>query len=376
MKHKGRMLLALLVFHLFFSTTWIRAKDDDPVIGDCGIQTLQPILMDTCDKYHREHLKEALREDYDNLYAGLLEHKKAIRLEHVEHLETLFRSVNLDHPELFWCDYDYQVKILADPVTEVYHTYLLPVYETKQKDVAPLQKKLEEATVPILKKARVLPDDYAKVKYVYDEILDHTQYKDVEKNNQNILSLFLGHKTVCAGYAKGMKYLLDQLGIPCSVLLVQDRSDPDQGHVINLVKLDGQYYYMDATYGDSQTEASYHDMRYEYFGMTSDEMLRIYEPKEAYVKTKATRDSFFARENLILHTYDEGAIRKLLARYIHDSNPCVSIKCANQNVYRQVKQLMGTSDRIWQLFEDAGYASAHLQYYEDDHLYTFFLNYW
>ena len=205
-----------------------------------------------------------------------------------------------------------------------------------------MQKKLDQATAPILKKAQAIPSDYEKVKTVYDEILNHTQYKDVAKNNQNILSLFLGHKTVCAGYAKGMKYLLDKLGIECSVLMVHDREDEDQGHVLNLVKMDGESYYIDATYGDSQVEESFHDMRYEYFGFTSAEMLRIYEPEEAYVKSNATKDSFFAKEKLILHSYDEAAITKILARYIHDPNPCVSIKCANGNVDVYKRQSVST----------------------------------
>ena len=61
-------------------------------------------------------------------------------------------------------------------------------------------------------------DDYEKAKKLYELLIDNVDYRANAEYNQNILSVFLNEKTVCAGYAKAYKYLLDQIEIPCMVL--------------------------------------------------------------------------------------------------------------------------------------------------------------
>ena len=61
--------------------------------------------------------------------------------------------------------------------------------------------------------------DYERVKLLYDWIIDRSDYVNKEENNQNMLSVFLDKKAVCAGYSKSFKYLLDQLHIPNAIIL-------------------------------------------------------------------------------------------------------------------------------------------------------------
>ena len=60
---------------------------------------------------------------------------------------------------------------------------------------------------------------------------------------------------MCAGYAASVKYLLDKIGIPC--IYVQGTSlETNIGHAWNIVEIEGEYYYVDATYGDPDSASS------------------------------------------------------------------------------------------------------------------------
>ncbi len=101
----------------------------------------------------------------------------------------------------------------------------------------------------------------------------NTEYVEDAKDSQNIISVFLGRKTVCQGYACAVQYLLEQLGVQSTIVSGKALGEP---HAWNLICLDGEYYYMDATWGNNDyrnkegVETSFID--YNYMAMTTAEM--------------------------------------------------------------------------------------------------------
>ncbi|WFQ94390.1 MAG6410 family transglutaminase-related lipoprotein [Mycoplasma feriruminatoris] len=66
--------------------------------------------------------------------------------------------------------------------------------------------------------------------------------------NQNAHSALVNLKTVCTGYAKGFKLILDELGIPCRFMEGESKREASLAkHAWNLVQVDNEWYHADTT---------------------------------------------------------------------------------------------------------------------------------
>ena len=139
-----------------------------------------------------------------------------------------------------------------------------------------LQAQIDASTEELLDGISVTDSDYDKAKYVFEILVQNVDYDSSVDNNQNIISAFLNRATVCQGYACATQYLLKMLGME-SVIVTGTANG--ESHAWNLVKLDGNYYYMDTTWGnsryldDASQTAKY--VNYNYLAVTSEEILSL-----------------------------------------------------------------------------------------------------
>lgn len=111
--------------------------------------------------------------------------------------------------------------------------------------------------------------DYDKIKRVYKWICDNVEY-DYSYSDGSIYDALIGGKSVCAGYAGAFQVIMDALGIEC---YINEGKANGEDHAWNIVKLEGKYYFVDATWGDTSTEYDKYllfgtDMRTNITGLT------------------------------------------------------------------------------------------------------------
>ena len=83
---------------------------------------------------------------------------------------------------------------------------------------AQYNEQLETAISELIANAPVDGSDYDKVRYVFDTLIINTDYVMNCMDNQNVLSVFLFHQSVCNGYAKATQLLLNRLGVESVVV--------------------------------------------------------------------------------------------------------------------------------------------------------------
>lgn len=129
-------------------------------------------------------------------------------------------------------------------------TYFTEEFETKA-DVEKALKELEEAKKEILE--NVNGDNYDKILYVHDWIVENTEYDVLENpNTSNVYGCLVSKKAICEGYARAFKYLLDELEIPCVMVsgTAVDENGNSERHAWNYVYIEDNWYAVDTTWDD------------------------------------------------------------------------------------------------------------------------------
>lgn len=233
-------------------------------------------------RYFRDTLSGRQLEIYDILLTGIVNHKEEIFLEpeDEELIHDTVRKLVPDNPDCFWFLGKYKL------VRYVYYTYgnidIQPEYTMNTALSEHYQGVVDDYVATIEKNTEGMTD-YQKVKYAYEYIIENSKY-DLSVEDQSCLSIITKGKSTCAGYTTTLSTVLNRLGIPTTICLGYALERP---HSWNLVKLNGNWYHVDATFGDPIIEDGSDWIIYDYFLITDDEIFKDHEYEQGltYPKT-------------------------------------------------------------------------------------------
>ena len=124
--------------------------------------------------------------------------------------------------------------------------------------------------------------EWDKEKYVHDFICENIRYDKLKKPYSHEIIGPLGHGVgVCEGIAKSVKVLCDALGVWCIIAICGN--NPEKGikyrHTWNIVRINGQYYHLDATFDNTlgKNEDGLTSIRYDYFNLDDKNIFRDHE---------------------------------------------------------------------------------------------------
>lgn len=282
---------------------------------------------------------------YDQMVDTVKHRKSDVRLatSSLKVLKKSWQAVRCDHEEFFWVKnlsyelYKKDGKIQAIDIS--------PKYTMSEEKIDSCRKKINKKVKGILKDAPRDGTDYDKVKYCYDILIRTVDYDSSAPNSQNIISTFLGRRTVCQGYAYGMQYLLKKLGVSCTTVEGRARGI---NHAWNLVRMDGAYYYVDVTWGNSQYAFSQNGnenqtekyINYNYLGATTADIQDTHTASDMIKLPKCTavKDNYFVHEKLYFSEFDRQAIGKAIQKKYLQGASSIQLKFSSVDLYEQVIQ--------------------------------------
>ena len=172
----------------------------------------------------------------------------------------------LDRPDIFYIDTK-KVSFVTQTRSSVLYgiryqyflqpqgqgNYYLDCWNTSDEvDEADMQ--VEAIANDVISKTYNYNSLYSKVKCIHDFIIDNCEYnKENDVNNSDIYGNLVKKKSVCEGYAKAFKYLLNKIGIPCVIVCGNGIADDGHSefHAWNYVQMDdGKWYAVDTTWDD------------------------------------------------------------------------------------------------------------------------------
>ena len=95
---------------------------------------------------------------------------------------------------------------------------------------------------------------YEDIKMVHDYLVDNIEYDtSLSKNNiYDVYGALINKVAVCEGYARSFKYILDEMGIPCVLVIgtgTNSRGETER-HAWNYVEINSNWYAVDCTWDD------------------------------------------------------------------------------------------------------------------------------
>ena len=300
----------------------------------------------TEDFYYGQLNSEEEKTIYKEILQGILETRETIYLHASDGktANTIFQSVLYDHPEIFWCDGNvistsYSKSLFREAYVEFVPTYLYTGEEKERK-----QAEIEAAADVCISTISEEATDYEKIKTVYEYLINTVEYNLDAPDNQNIYSVLAAKESVCAGYARSTQYLLGKLGIPCAYVTgtSTDSEGNVEDHAWNMVKCEGDWYFVDTTWGDplfqqEEEESTVRAMTYDYLCCIEDTILKTHTLKEGFTYPECGPDiwNYYRMNGMFYETYDRGAILNAMYASIDSGNDCVVFKFANDEAYEQ-----------------------------------------
>lgn len=304
--------------------------------------------------YYYMQLTENEKTVYDQVYRSLVERNEvSVSTLSTEVLDKVFVCVLNDHPEIFYTSgYIYTAHSRGD---ETVSLSFLGKYDYDEAECERRVQLIEQAAEGIIGKIPANATDFDKIKYIFDTLVNETEYVAGAKDNQNICSVFIGHESTCQGYAKATQYLLEKAGIRTTFV----SGDVAEGsHAWNLVMADGAWYYLDTTWGDvdyqSQREGEtvateVMAINYDYFMINSDRLYTTHSPNKIVPlpDCMANENNYYVHEGLYLTGLDTEVLHQIFERAYEKGETTVQFQCANDAVFIQVSDYLLEQQHIF-----------------------------
>lgn len=301
------------------------------------------------DNYVYGTLSEAEQTVYREVLKTILEHRETSEVSTTdkEVLEKAYRAVCADYGGLFWISgYVYTQYTRAG---ELVGMDFKPKYTVDIEERRALQQQIDASVEELLAGISITDSDYEKAKYVFEILIQNVDYDASAENNQNIISAFLSRATVCQGYACATQYLLKLLGVQSAIVTGMANGE---AHAWNLVRLDGEYYYMDTTWGNSRylddgSQAAKY-INYGYLAVTSEEISRTHmlDSGFSFPECVSMEDNYFVREGRYFSEWNPEAIGALLSEAWNTGGMQMAVKFSSPELYTQALNYFITGQHI------------------------------
>lgn len=288
---------------------------------------------------------DSLAYAYDTLLNGFKNFSRIIPVKSGTYsispteLKLVISACLNDNPEIFWIPHSVTFSGSQDSNYNEYVLWVTPSYSITKTQAQTMSAELEASLDRYLVGLDDSMPEYTREKIIHDRMVAHITYDETTANSGNIYGALVEGKALCEGYARAFQYLLCRAGI--QGYFVEGQAN-GVNHAWNLVKLEGDYYYVDITWDDPADDyPEIEETRivdYAYFNVTTEELERTHVIESPWVPECTKKGlNFFSKRDHVLDTFDID----LIAEHLGKHNGLARFYILNDELYEQ----------FWDLFD-------------------------
>ncbi|MGN0519401.1 MAG: transglutaminase domain-containing protein [Candidatus Fimenecus sp.] len=288
-------------------------------------------------RYYYENLSNEGKIAYNEILSQIRNHPAEIEIPVLdeEEFQKMFQALSYDNPDLLCMRNESQI------VKRGAKAYFVPQYTCDAETCNAHSAALDAVVQEILCGVPAEASAYEVELYLHDTICARLIYEtqDSTVGYTAYDALVLG-KAVCEGYARSLQLLLNRVGIQNYLVTGTGvNADGDsEGHMWNLVTIEGQKYYVDATWDDldsvsidrysrSYFNVSDADIQGNHLDMTPSVNQCIYE-----------QYNYFVYEHLLFKEYNtatRACIEDCIKNALQNGETTFEIRFANSAIYAE-----------------------------------------
>ena len=248
---------------------------------------------------NKENMKSGTyRIDLGNGFSNILNQANGSDLLG-KYYQSAIEAYTYDNPEIFYLSpnkmyLNIETTTIASNVTyNVFinnrneNNYFIDEF-TSQGQVESAINQIEQTKNQILQNRS--ENTYDNIKMVHDYLVENIEYDTTisQSNIYNVYGALVNGRAVCEGYARSFKYLMDELGIPCTLVIGTGTNSQGEteNHAWNYVQLNGNWYAIDCTWDDPVSSTGYvsQNSKYRYFLKGSNDFSKDHKPSGQFTE--------------------------------------------------------------------------------------------
>lgn len=332
---------------------------------------------DGVSRYYYDTLSEDSQIAYTLILNSIRKHPKEVEIPQLSEADfhEMFCALSYDNPELLCLTNESHIVVRGAKA------YFIPQYFEEAEACETRRASLETAVNTILSGVRADMDAFEKELYFHDVICENTVYAPDSSDavGYSAYDALVKGQAVCEGYSCAMQLLMNCVGIP-NYLVTGVGADADgtsEGHMWNVVTIQGENYYLDVTWDDMDEND---DNRYNhtYFNVTSADIQGNHlEIQPNNNNCTATACNYFIRQELYIEKYNADA-EALLIREIQKASEKDShsfeIRFADRKAYETAVSALidngGISELVQRAMRRTGIRYESAIYVRDEDMLT------
>ncbi len=357
---KKKLLISLLCFCIllqvgFYSVRYLQNKPTD-------FSSVDISLHETPMNYYFRGLSDNAKLAYTLIYDVIREHPEEIEIPPLtmEEYNAMFLALSYDHPDILCLSNESKMRKKGN------RAYFLPQY-AHTKDVCETRRGLlEKAVEEACQGLRPNMTAYEIELYFHDYICDNTVYDNVEPIGYTAYDALVEGEAVCEGYSRAMQLLLMHKGVESylvtgkSVDAQKSGEDFSEGHMWNVVNIEGNNYYLDVTWDDLD-EKDTDEFQHNYFNLTETELLKDHKDLEpAQNNCVSTEYNYFVKEKCVFDAYNQATkqrLTELMRESLRNKSYGFEVKFQNNSAYQKAMHALLDNGEFFDLLKKADVAA-------------------